>query len=136
MDIQWWEKKPVRFECQPDCFKCCAKPGFVYMNQKDVRQAAEFLNLSQKRFKSEFLKKQYDMWYIEVEDDNPCPFLTFEGCAIHEAKPVQCKTYPFWRENMETPKHWELTASFCPGIGKGSELLANVIKKAFDLFKL
>ncbi len=135
METNWWEKEPVRFECEPDCFKCCTKPGVVYMDRKDVRDAAEYLQLSQKLFKSEFLKKEHDMWYIDVQEGNPCPFLTFEGCAIHEAKPAQCRTYPFWRENMETPQHWELTAGFCPGINKGSLQLPKVIKKAFDLFK-
>ncbi len=24
---KWWEKEPVRFECQADCFKCCCTPG-------------------------------------------------------------------------------------------------------------
>ena len=135
MKTYWWEKAPVHFECDPDCFKCCVKPGVVYMNRKDVRDAAKYLKLSQNRFKSEFLNKEHDMWYINVEEDNPCPFLTFDGCSIHEVKPVQCKTYPFWRENMETLRHWELAAGFCPGVGRGSLQLPKAIKKAFDLFK-
>ena len=92
------------------------------MNPKDIRQAAEYLNLTVSRFKSEFLKREAGLWLIEVEEDRPCPFLVEEGCAIHKAKPAQCRSYPFWHQNLETRNHWLLTAAFCPGINKGPKI--------------
>ena len=53
---KWWEKKPVRFECQPDCFKCCAKPGIVYFEPAAIEKSAKFLKTSPEQFRSEFLK--------------------------------------------------------------------------------
>ena len=43
---KWWEKEPIRFECQPDCFKCCMKPGIVHFDRGDIRKAADFLKTS------------------------------------------------------------------------------------------
>ena len=122
MTNPWWKQETIHFDCQSDCFKCCTKPGVVYMDLSDIRQAAEHLELTVSRFKSEFLKREAGRWLIEVEEARPCPFLVEEGCAIHKVKPAQCRSYPFWRENIETRNHWLLTGAFCPGINKGPEI--------------
>jgi len=43
---KWWEKESPRFECQPDCFKCCAKPGIVYFDKKSIENASKITKLS------------------------------------------------------------------------------------------
>ena len=48
---KWWEKEPPRFECQTDCFKCCAKPGIVYFDKKSIENASKITKLSPARFK-------------------------------------------------------------------------------------
>jgi len=53
---KWWEKEPPRFECQTDCFKCCAKPGIVYFDKKSIENASKITKLSPARFKKEFLE--------------------------------------------------------------------------------
>ena len=57
------------------------------------------------------------------------------GCAIHPAKPKQCHTYPFWKENLRTRNHWELTAGFCPGIGQGPVIPPEEIKQRLKDFR-
>ena len=54
---KWWEIEPIRFECQPDCFKCCTKPGVVNFDRGDIQNAAKFLEMKTSDFKREFLKK-------------------------------------------------------------------------------
>ena len=59
--------------------------------------------------------------WLTLRTDSPaCPFLG-EGntCKVYEVRPVQCSTWPFWKENLER-KEWEgpLT-ELCPGVGKG-----------------
>ena len=100
---KWWEKEPIRFECQADCFKCCIKPGIVNFDREDIRNAADFLKISPAEFKKTFLTRDEGYWVIEVgEEGAPCSFLTDQGCGIHPAKPKQCQSYPFWRENMDS----------------------------------
>lgn len=133
---QWWEKEPIRFECQPQCFKCCLKPGAVYFNADDIRRAAKSLECSAANFKSKHLVREGGSWLIDVEENRQCPFLTLRGCRIHEAKPEQCQTYPFWQENLESRNHWKLTAMFCPGIDLGPMFPVQAIRKALKIFKI
>jgi Fe-S-cluster containining protein len=51
--------------------------------------------------------------------DRQCPFLEDHRCAIHPAKPTQCRTFPFWPELVEDRKAWANTGKYCPGIGTG-----------------
>jgi hypothetical protein len=51
---KWWEKEPIRFECQANCFKCCIKPGIVNFDREDIRKAADFVKTSPAEFKKTF----------------------------------------------------------------------------------
>jgi len=133
---RWWEREPVRFECQPQCFKCCLKPGVIYFSDADILQAAKFLQCSPAAFKSRYLVEDDGLWLLDVTEDEPCPFLALQGCRIHESKPAQCATYPFWKENLESRNFWKLTAMFCPGIGLGPMFPVAAIKKALQVFKM
>ena len=36
-----------------------------------------------------------------------CTFLTREGgCGVYEARPVQCRAYPFWPRVLKSPETW------------------------------
>jgi Fe-S-cluster containining protein len=133
---KWWEKESPRFECQPDCFKCCAKPGIVYFDKSSIENASKITNLSTMHFKKEFLKRDDGQWIHEVKDGNPCAFLTLEGCSIHFGKPIQCRSYPFWRENMTSKSMWKLVGSFCPGIDSGPHIAVATIRNFLEKFKL
>ena len=46
-------------------------------------------------------------------------FLKNKKCSVYEARPTQCRTWPFWPEVMNA-KSWKTEVeSFCPGVGKG-----------------
>ncbi len=40
-------------------------------------------------------------------------------CAIHEVRPNQCRTWPFWTENLRSQAAWERAAERCPGMDSG-----------------
>lgn len=50
-----------------------------------------------------------------------CTFFDGEtrSCQIYEARPIQCRTWPFWNSNLESPQSWERTQRDCPGAGTG-----------------
>lgn len=54
-----------------------------------------------------------------------CTFLDGNKCSIYEARPTQCKTYPFWPQNMIGPAEWIAESHLCEGI--------KVTKKLSDL---
>lgn len=130
-------EKGVRFSCQGSG-KCClsrGEYGYVYLTLKDRKRMALFLGLKTPQFTKQFCYKSDDgLFYLKGLDKNEaCVFLQSKKCSIYEARPSQCRTWPFWPEVMN-PKAWsEEVASFCPGINKGryhspreiKEVLAN-----------
>ncbi len=71
---KWWEKEPLRFECQADCFKCCCKPGLVYFDANDIRKISTHFDTTPKDFKASYLKRDDGYWVLEVEGDAPSPY--------------------------------------------------------------
>ena len=56
-------------------------------------------------------------------------FLKNYKCTVYESRPSQCRTWPFWNENMNA-KTWNEDISVnCPGIGKGKKISSKLIKK-------
>ena len=40
-------------------------------------------------------------------------------CSLYSARPTQCKTWPFWKEVVDSRSTWLSAAEDCPGIGRG-----------------
>jgi Fe-S-cluster containining protein len=40
-------------------------------------------------------------------------------CGVYEARPLQCRTWPFWPGNLASREAWEEAAGTCPGINRG-----------------
>jgi Fe-S-cluster containining protein len=40
------------------------------------------------------------------------------GCSVYEARPLQCRTFPFWPSILSSVGSWE--AISCSGMGKGA----------------
>ena len=70
--------------------------------------------------------KTYDgSYHITVEDeDDGCPLLENDRCRVHDIKPIQCATYPFWPELIESEHTWNDEQQYCEGINLGDETYA------------
>lgn len=114
--------KGLRFECQKDCSKCCGgAPGYVWLHKDDVKRISNFLNLTEDEFIDQYTKLvDQRLSLIDVESDNwNCIMLKEGRCSIYNVRPMQCRTFPFWYQNLESDYYWEETVEECPGIGKG-----------------
>ena len=40
-------------------------------------------------------------------------------CTVYEARPIQCRTWPFWDSTVRKKKDWQETCEVCPGAGTG-----------------
>lgn len=107
-----------RFTCQPGCVRCCDRPGFVYITEDDLKRAARYLKMSRKAFEEKYVYRTAHQLRLRKPDDRQCPFLE-GGCTIHPAKPTQCRLFPYWPEIVEMQGMWEMTGTWCPGIGVG-----------------
>ena len=54
-----------------------------------------------------------------LEKKNYDCILWENGCSAYEARPVQCRTYPFWSWMIKDAKMWAECAKDCPGMNKG-----------------
>jgi len=50
-------------------------------------------------------------------------------CRVYEARPAQCRSWPFWSENVESEGTWEVTKILCPGSGEGDLIDAATITR-------
>ncbi|MBL8174851.1 MAG: YkgJ family cysteine cluster protein [Bryobacterales bacterium] len=123
-----------RFACQPGCIRCCESPGVVRLAPGDAQRMAHHLGVDLQTFHSSYVMQAADGLFLQPSPSNRCPFLLPSGCAVHEAKPTQCRLYPFWPEIVETRQSWQRTVELCPGIGKGPLIqIAGAVSRAQEM---
>lgn len=93
------KKVLLDFNCK-GCGLCCREEGFVFFSLEDISRASRLLSLTAIAFIQKYLKYSEELlYYVEVTDRNPCIFLDKNNkCLIHQSKPKQCKTFPYWKE--------------------------------------
>ena len=109
-----------RFECQPGCTNCCTQSGDVYLNEDDITRIASYLEMERPAFQKRYLRQCNYGKRLRIPLPRSCPFLLEGGCSIHEVKPLQCRAFPYWPENVETRAAWKALRRYCPGVGVGS----------------
>jgi hypothetical protein len=116
--MSWW-RDGVRFSCQGSG-RCCVSRGaygHVYLTLEDRRRLAAALGLPTREFTRRHCAKTDGLFHLN--DPGPdCRFLEDRRCGVYEARPTQCRTWPFWPESMN-PRAWTAIAAYCPGVGKG-----------------
>jgi uncharacterized protein len=110
----------LRFECQTGCVKCCAIPGLIFVKEEEIPEMAAFFKLTPEEFAEKYIIRYFGGTYrLNCPEDEPCMFLEETGCSIYPVRPVQCRSFPFWPENISNPKNWFGLKKICPGIDKG-----------------
>ena len=115
-----WYGNGLRFSCH-QCHNCCrgAQPGWVYVSPRQIQRLARFLDMNERAFRRRFLREDDNGdTVLELNEDGDCVFWK-DGCTVYEARPRQCRTFPFWPEGLESPEAWEEQKAFCHGIDDG-----------------
>jgi Fe-S-cluster containining protein len=126
-----WYAGGLLFECLPGCGACCVSHEdyeYVYLQDEDIPRLARFLGVETREFLDSYTFEE-EGWTALNMDRPQCPFLEGTRCSVHPARPVQCRTFPFWREFLETPEDWDKLKSFCPGIDRGDRYSLGFIRK-------
>jgi len=118
-----WYANGLRFECT-GCGNCCKSRGeysTVYLMQADVDAMAAELGMTDKVFLETHCEGDRG-WTVLRSSSDQCRFLAADNtCEVYEARPMQCRTWPFWVENLTDRAIWEGPLSKdCPGIGQGT----------------
>jgi len=82
--------------------------------------------MSTMEFTARFTNKVDGLYELRYTDKD-CPFLKDNRCGVYKARPWQCRTWPFWPENMNSDVWEKEVASWCPGAGKGRLYTADEI---------
>jgi len=125
-----WYAEGLRFECLPDCGACCTNHddyAYVYLEPGESERIARQLDLDLDTFSDRYTGREED-WVILRMDRPDCPFLSGARCSIYAVRPVQCRTFPFWAENLRNRARWRRLRRFCPGIDRGESHSLRVIQ--------
>ncbi len=122
-------KLGFRFACQPGCVNCCAQPGEVWLTANDRDRIAGHLELGVEEFVERYCDPE-DELRLSIPSENGCHFLIEGGCSIHDVKPLQCATYPFWPDHVRTRSSWKRLERVCPGVGVGELLPVEKVRVA------
>jgi Fe-S-cluster containining protein len=121
-----WYAPGLRFECT-QCGQCCSgPPGYVWMTEEEITAIAAHLQLDRETFLANYAEKYGDQWSIrdyETPHGHDCLFLKRTpdgrgGCSIYSVRPTQCRTWPFWPENVVYRSSWKQVAQRCPGVAQ------------------
>ncbi|MEO1937036.1 MAG: YkgJ family cysteine cluster protein [Sulfurimonas sp.] len=102
--------------CEGRC--CTGESGYIFVTKAEIFKIAELLGMDVNEFGVKYLFKKgykYSLKERKVDDSYECVFYDKEknGCQIYEARPSQCKTFPFW-DYFKT--HVDELKAECPGI--------------------
>ena len=155
----------IEFSCQM-CGKCCRgfDEGEVYLYKEDILRLAEYINAKGKKGLQEFArkyKKVIDDSFFWKEpgkergktyrfktlgfkftgEDEHCHFLKDNKCTVHEARPFQCRSFPFWQMMVSSKKNFVNYTKKCKGLQilKGKfytkEEILNWAKEEYEIEK-
>lgn len=122
-----WYKDGLKFQCT-ECGKCCTgAPGNVWVSEQEIEAIAKNLNISIEKFKKKYLRQRYNRYALiekkNEKNDYDCIFLKDKKCTIYQARPVQCRTFPWWRQNLNSEESWKSAAKDCEGINENAPLV-------------
>jgi uncharacterized protein len=84
-----------------------------------------------KQFTKAFVRRVGDRYSLIEKPGGDCIFWDRQvGCTVYAARPVQCRTWPFWPENIETPDVGDQITRICPGSGQGRVFSIEEIREA------
>lgn len=112
-----WYSEGLRFSCT-GCGKCCTgSPGYTWVTVDEIVAIAEYLQLSIDQFASRYLRQIDDRYSLKENlITHDCVFLKDTKCQIYPVRPTQCKTFPWWIENLKSEEEWQQAALRCEGI--------------------
>lgn len=83
-------------------FCCCGESGYIWLSKTEIEAIAAFKNMDTPEFLSDFCIKEGYKYSLKEKDAGvlgvACIFFDTERkkCQIYEARPKQCRDFPFW----------------------------------------
>ncbi len=125
-----WYAGGLAFACK-GCGQCCRGPGgFVWVDLNEVDTLAEHLRMTRDEFARRYVRRVGTRLALIDADGEDCVFLGADGkCEVYDARPHQCRNYPWWPEIVASRERWDEEGEYCPGIGQGRVHDAETIER-------
>jgi Fe-S-cluster containining protein len=123
MTIQPFYADGLRFSCQR-CSSCCRhESGFVYLSENDLSRLANEFKMEYTAFIKTWCRwipfeRDSERLSLKEKSNFDCIFWNRQ-CTVYRARPLQCRTFPFWDNVVCSPSAWETAGSGCPGLNTG-----------------
>lgn len=121
-------ERGLRFACTL-CGNCCTgPPGYVLYSDAEADAMADGLGLARPEFDRLYThdtREGRSLTERRTEFGFDCIFLDRETvpgkavCGVYEHRPAQCRSWPFWKENLRSPRYWRSAGRTCPGLNTG-----------------
>jgi Fe-S-cluster containining protein len=129
MTVGDWVASGVHFSCNR-CGACCTGPvGEVTCSSAEIAAMARVVGVLPFEFRQRYvvaLESGEGLRQIEREPGVfDCVFLSRDAhgarCTVHEARPTQCRTWPFWPAHLRNAEAYAKLATHCVGVRRGLE---------------
>jgi len=132
-----WYQEGLQFECTR-CGKCCTgEPGFVWVDDAELRAIADQLGEPVDQVRAFYTRQAFRGPTLREKANGDCVFYDREkGCTIYAIRPRQCRTWPFWESTLASPEDWEYTQKSCPGAGHGELISVEEIVRRVQVIRL
>ncbi|MSP26193.1 MAG: YkgJ family cysteine cluster protein [Myxococcales bacterium] len=120
-----WFASGLAFRCT-GCGDCCTgAPGFVWVNSEEVAQLAAQLGVEPAEVERRYVRRVGSRRSLMERTNGDCIFFDHEArtCSVYEARPTQCRSYPFWDALIETPEAWQAMTGECEGAREPGPLI-------------
>src|SRR5436190_6537528 len=94
----WYAKDGLKFTCT-ECGDCCTgAPGYVWVNAEEIQALASQAGLAVHEFEAQFVRRVGSRKSLIEFENGDCVFFDSKArkCKVYEARPQQCRTWPFW----------------------------------------
>ena len=124
MESKVFYQDGLRFECTR-CSRCCRHtPGYVFLSSSDVEILSVALGRSRQETLGAYCRPvQLGLARrisLKEKANFDCILWENGGCSVYEARPLQCRSFPFWSGCVSSLEEWENHGRQCPGIGQGA----------------
>lgn len=114
-----WYRKGLRFTCT-GCGKCCSgSPGVVWVSDEEADKISKLLKISKEVFIKKYTRligNKLSLIERKNQGSYDCIFLKDKMCQVYEDRPLQCRTFPWWKENLTSKDSWNELKEYCEGV--------------------
>lgn len=126
-----WYANGLAFQCT-GCGNCCRGTGYVWVDDEEIEALAAVQNRAAGEVRLLDTRAVQGRVTLREHANGDCIYLDSRTsrCRVYEARPRQCRTWPFWRQNLTDQQAWAETGQGCPGVDQGQLVALEVIEAA------